>query len=143
MGMGEIEQQLEMGVDAIAEDDRWMLEIDMEELKESSLSEQQYWLYAIEAARQAGTRALELSGGKTCSWADIMKDGKFALPTTNPLPAEEKEEDTAPPVQEPSGGKTCSWADIMKDGKFVLPTTKPLPVEKKEGDTAPHDQACE
>ena len=141
--MGEIKQQLEMGVDAIADDDRWMLEIDVEELKESSLSEQQYWLYAIEVARQAGTRALELSGGKTCSWADIMKDGKFALPTTNPLPAEEKEEDTAPPDQEPSGGKTCSWADIMKDGKFVLPTTKPLPVEKMEGDTAPHDQASE
>ena len=34
--MGEIEQQLEMGVDAIAKDIRWMLEIDMEELRESS-----------------------------------------------------------------------------------------------------------
>ena len=34
--MGEIERQLEMGVDAVAEGDRWMLEIDMEELRESS-----------------------------------------------------------------------------------------------------------
>ena len=88
-----------MGVDAIAEDDRWMLKIDMKDLRESTLAEQQYWLYAVEAARQAGTRALELSGGKTCSWADIMKDGKFVLPTTNPLPVEEMEEDTAPPDQ--------------------------------------------
>ena len=37
--IGEIERQLEMGVDAIAEEDRWMLEIDMEELKESLLAE--------------------------------------------------------------------------------------------------------
>ena len=65
--MGEIERQLEMGVDAIAEEDRWMLEIDMEELMESTLAEQQYWLYAVEAARQAGTRALELSKGATCN----------------------------------------------------------------------------
>ena len=42
--MGEIERQLEMGVDAIAEDNRWMLEIDMEEVRESTLMEQQYWL---------------------------------------------------------------------------------------------------
>ena len=65
--VGEIERQLEMGVDAIAEEDRWMLEIDMEELRESTLAEQQYWLYAVEAARQAGTRALELSEGATCN----------------------------------------------------------------------------
>ena len=77
-----------------------MLEIDVEELRESTLAEQQYWLYAIEAARQAGTRALELSKGTTCNWVDIMKDGKFVLQTTNPLPVEEMEEDTAPPDQE-------------------------------------------
>ena len=48
-------------------------------------------------ARQAGTRALELSKGVTCNWADIMKDGKFVLPTANLNPVEEMEEDSAPP----------------------------------------------
>ena len=43
---------------------------------------------------------MELSEGATCSWADIMKDGKFVLPTTNPLPVEDMEEDNAPPDQE-------------------------------------------
>ena len=61
----EIERQLDMGVDAIANEDRWMLEINLCELKDASLAEQQYWLHAVEAARQAGTRALELSEGAT------------------------------------------------------------------------------
>ena len=39
-------------------------------------------MYAVKAARQAGTRTLELSKGATCNWADIMKDGKFVLPTS-------------------------------------------------------------
>ena len=70
--MKEIERQLDMGVDAVADKDRWMLEINVCKLKDSSLADQQYWLHAVEAARQAGTRALELSEGATNKWSDIM-----------------------------------------------------------------------
>ena len=81
----EIERQLDMGVDAILDEDWWMLEVDVDQLKNTSLSEQQYWIHAVEAARQAGTRALELTEGTTYSWADILKNKKFKnLPTTTP-----------------------------------------------------------
>ena len=62
--MKEIERQLDMGVNAIADKDRWMLEIGEYKLKEKSLADQQYWLYAVEAARQAGTRAAVRGGDK-------------------------------------------------------------------------------
>ena len=101
--MKEIERQLDMGVDAIADDDRWMLEIEVCELKESSLADQQYWLHAVEVARQAGTRALELSEGATNKWSDIMNDGKFNLPMTTPVPTEEMEEEVAPLAQRRTG----------------------------------------
>ena len=40
--------------------------------------------------QKAGTRVLELTEGATCSWADILKYGKFEhLPTTTPIPFEE------------------------------------------------------
>ena len=61
----EIERQLAMGEEAISEEDKWMLEVDTIELRDSSLEEQYFWLHAIEAARQAGTRALELTEGAT------------------------------------------------------------------------------
>ena len=75
-----------MGVDAIADEDWWMLEVDMDQLRDTLLLEQQYWIHAVEAAQQAGTCALELTEGTTCSWADILKTGKFKnLPTTTPI----------------------------------------------------------
>lgn len=44
------------------------------------------------AAQQVGTRALELTEGDTCSWADILRDGKIEhLPTTTPIPSTETE----------------------------------------------------
>ena len=94
----EIERQLAMGEEAIAEEDRWMLEVDVAQLRDSTLEEQQYWLHAIEAARQAGTRALELTEGATDDWNDIIRDETFAhLPTTTPIPTEEE-----PTVEAPS-----------------------------------------
>ena len=101
--MKEIERQLDMGVDAIADEDRWMLEIDACELKEKSLADQQYWLYAVEAARQAGTRALELSEGATNKWSDIMKDGRFCLPTTTLVPMEKVAEEDEKKAEEENG----------------------------------------
>ena len=67
-----------------------MLEVDTTELRDSSLEVQQFWLHAIEAAQQAGTRALELTEGATNNWNDIIRDGKFShLPTTTPITTEE------------------------------------------------------
>ena len=69
----EIERQLDMGVDCVADKDKWMLEIDPVQLanfslKNFSLKEKQYWLYEVEAARQAGTRAMEMIKGATNNW---------------------------------------------------------------------------
>ena len=47
--MKEIERQLDMGVDAIANEDRWMLEVDVDHLRDTSFAEQQYWIHAVEA----------------------------------------------------------------------------------------------
>ena len=77
-----------------------MMEIDHTQLRRSLLREHQYWLWEVEVARQAGTRAEELMEGKTTSWKDIMKDGKFAdLPTTTLWP---KEEEPNKPTSKPS-----------------------------------------
>ena len=67
-----------------------MLEVDVDHLRDTSLAEQQYWIHAVEAARQAGTRVLELTEGATCSWADILQNRKFEhLPTTTPILSKE------------------------------------------------------
>ena len=44
-----------------------MMEIDHTQLRRSLLREHQYWLWEVEVARQAGTRAEELMEGKTTS----------------------------------------------------------------------------
>ncbi len=63
----EIERQLEVGLDTIPEESRCLLEIDTRNLFQLRTSGQQYWLHAIEAARTAGQKALELSTGETTS----------------------------------------------------------------------------
>ena len=67
------------------------------------MAEQQYWLYAVEAARQAGTRVLELSEGATNKWSDIMKDGRFCLPTTTLVPMEKVAEEDEKKAEEENG----------------------------------------
>ena len=64
----------------MAEEDKWMLEIGLED---SSTEDYQYWLYAVEAARQAGAHALEVSNGATASWSDVVKS--HPTPTDSPL----------------------------------------------------------
>ena len=87
--MEEIDRQLEMGMDAIAEEDKWMLDVDVDQLKTSPVSDQQYWVHAMEAARKAGHRALEVSEGATNSWSEVCKDDTGgSIPTTTPLPAD-------------------------------------------------------
>ena len=85
--MEEIDRQLEMGMDAIAEEDKWMLDVDVDQLKTSPVSDQQYWVHAMEAARKAGHRALEVSEGATNSWSEVCQDDVDGqIPTTTSLP---------------------------------------------------------
>ena len=48
----EIEDQIELGGNGLAEEDRWMLEINLEDLESTSGETQEYWLLAILAARE-------------------------------------------------------------------------------------------
>ena len=73
--MKEIERQLSVDICNLPPECKCLLEIDTSELMEKSTENQQYWLFAIEAARIAGERALKLSHRKTTSWNKIMADG--------------------------------------------------------------------
>ena len=78
----EVVRQKKLGVDAMAEEDKWMLEVDVEG---EAAEEQQYWLYAVEAARQAGAHALEASIGATSEWSEIVNGETYQhIPTHNP-----------------------------------------------------------
>ena len=91
-----------MGVDCVADKDKWMLELDPEQLASFSLAEKQYWLYEVEAARQAGTRAMELTEGATSDWTDIVNNEALSqhLPKTTPIPNDE-EADAVPVSSSP------------------------------------------
>jgi hypothetical protein len=47
----EIETQIEKGGNGLAEQDKWMLEIDLDRLDRSSGERESYWLLAIKTAR--------------------------------------------------------------------------------------------
>ena len=49
----EIEKQRELGGEGLAEGDKWMMEIDLENLDNTSGESQFYWLVAIQTAREA------------------------------------------------------------------------------------------
>ncbi len=51
--MKDIAHQLEMGVEGLAEDDRFLLECNFEELATTNGKQQEYWILAIQAAREA------------------------------------------------------------------------------------------
>jgi hypothetical protein len=51
--MKEIAHQLEMGAEGLAEDDRFLLECNFEELATTNGEQQEYWILAIQAAREA------------------------------------------------------------------------------------------
>jgi hypothetical protein len=48
-----LEEQLELGEDGLEEEDKFLLEINLDELEASSGEDQTYWLLALEAARDA------------------------------------------------------------------------------------------
>ena len=49
----EIEDQQEMGYDGLLEEDKFLAEVNLEDLENSSGERQEYWLVAIHAAREA------------------------------------------------------------------------------------------
>jgi hypothetical protein len=51
--MKEIAYQLELGAEGLAEDDRFLLECNFDELTTTNGEQQEYWILAIQAAREA------------------------------------------------------------------------------------------
>ena len=49
----DIEEQQDLGAEGLAEEDRYLLEINLEDLETTSGEKQTYWLLAIKAAREA------------------------------------------------------------------------------------------
>ncbi|KAL7488027.1 hypothetical protein ACHAW6_015153, partial [Cyclotella cf. meneghiniana] len=47
----DIETQIELGGEGLADHDKWMLEVDLESIESSSGERECYWLLAIQAAR--------------------------------------------------------------------------------------------
>ena len=79
--MREIENLLNTGVEGVAEEDRWMLEIDQESLLSSySVEDKQFWINAVTAAMKAAEHALEQLDRTTNSWSKVMQDGRFKTP---------------------------------------------------------------
>jgi len=50
-----IEEQQEMGLEGLAEEDRYLMEINLDDLETTSGEHQAYWLLAVKAARQASS----------------------------------------------------------------------------------------
>ncbi len=57
-----IKAQQDLGPDGLAEEDKFLLEVRLEDLEESSGDRQAYWLLAIEAARAASTSRQRRNG---------------------------------------------------------------------------------
>ena len=51
----EIEEQMEMGSDGLLDEDLWMMEVNLRDLETTSGEQEEYWLVAIRAAREAAT----------------------------------------------------------------------------------------
>jgi hypothetical protein len=51
--MKEIDHQLELGEEGLAEEDRFLLECNFDELATTNGEQQEYWILAVQAAREA------------------------------------------------------------------------------------------
>jgi hypothetical protein len=51
----EIEEQMEMGTDGLLDEDLWMMEVNLGDMETTSGEQEEYWLVAIRAAREAAT----------------------------------------------------------------------------------------
>ena len=84
-----IQLWLNMEVDSETDKEKWMVEVDVQQLASYSLVDKQYWIHVVEAAQQASIRAVELSEGVINEWEHIVKDRRFKhLPTSTPIPTE-------------------------------------------------------
>ena len=73
----------------IALTDKWMLEVDVQQVVSYILADNQYWIHAVEVVRQAGTCAAKLSEGVTNKWDNIVRDRHFKhLSKPTPIPTE-------------------------------------------------------
>jgi hypothetical protein len=51
----DIEEQMELGETGLLEEDNWMLEVNFEDMENSSGEQEEYWLLAIKTARVAAS----------------------------------------------------------------------------------------
>ena len=60
----ELEEQLVLGEDGLDEEDGFLLEINLDELDSSSREDQEYWLLALRAAREARYLRMQQTNGQ-------------------------------------------------------------------------------
>ncbi|KAL7528887.1 hypothetical protein ACHAXR_002685 [Thalassiosira sp. AJA248-18] len=98
----EVERQLELGLESLLPESQFLLEIPYDTLYDMRTDNQQYWLYAIQAAWQAGQNALDKSKG--ASWSTVLDDDALNdLPTYTPHPPPPPPEAATPPPINPTG----------------------------------------
>ncbi len=51
----EIERQLELGTAGLLEENQWMMEVNLGDMESTMGKQEEYWLMAIKAAREAAT----------------------------------------------------------------------------------------
>ena len=98
-----------------------MLELDMDQLLSFSLSKKQLWIHAVEAARQASTRAIELSEGATNNWNDTIKDKKYNFV---PATTQTSQDPTAPAATAPCSQKTVKETSPKQEREIERPDSK-------------------
>ena len=49
----EIEKQMELGGEGLEESDKWMMEVNLDNLEQSTGEPNYYWLVAVQAARES------------------------------------------------------------------------------------------
>ena len=121
-----------MGVNNVSEKDRWILELDVDQLLSFSLAEKQLWIHAVEAARQASTRAIELSEGATNNWNDIIQDKEYDfVPSTT----QQSQDLSAPAATLPSLQEKDKETSPKQERETERPDSKKArpPTEPKAG----------
>ena len=61
----ELEEQLMLGEEGLDEEDAFLLEINLDDLDSSTREEQEYWLLALRAAREARQLRMQQTGGQS------------------------------------------------------------------------------
>ena len=64
--MKEVSYQLELGAEGLAEDNRFLLECNFDELTTTDGEQQEYWILAIQTAREACSLRAMVRGMSQC-----------------------------------------------------------------------------